>query len=93
MVDEYRRTTQYCVGTARPGRNAVAGIDHVSLTKAMDKAGMTPKQLADDLGLSLQYVCDIRNGRRKLKRRPDLVKQIAEKIDVPIHWIAAREAS
>lgn len=71
----------------------MAGIDHESLTKAMQKAGMTPTQLAGELGLSLQYVCDIQKGRRKLKRRPDLVKEIAEKLDVPTHWIAAREAS
>jgi transcriptional regulator with XRE-family HTH domain len=71
----------------------VAGIDHHSLTKAMEKAGMSPKQLADELGLSLQYVCDIQKGRRKLKRRPDLVKEIAEKLDVPIHWIASREVA
>lgn len=65
----------------------MAGIDHESLTKAMEKAGMSPRRLADELGLSLQYVCDIQKGRRTLKRRPDLVKEIAERLDVPIHWI------
>lgn len=71
----------------------MAGIDHELLTKAMRKSKVTPQQLADDLDLSLQYICDITKGRRTLKRSPDLIDRIAAAIDVPPHWIEKREAS
>lgn len=57
------------------------------LVKAMDKAGVTRRRLADELGMSLQYVCDITAGRRTLKRNPDLRRRIAGVCDVPTHWI------
>ena len=69
----------------------VPAIDHKSLTKAMGLAPMTAKQLADKLGLSLQYVCDIQAGRRTLKRNPELRKRIAEALDIPTHWIEHRD--
>ncbi len=62
-------------------------IDPEALVKAMDKSGVTPRQLATQVGKSLQYVCDIRSGRRLLKRNPELRKQIALALDVPPHWI------
>lgn len=62
-------------------------IDHEALVKAMDKAGVTPRHLATEIDKSLQYVCDIRAGRRTLKRNPELRKQIALALDVPPHWI------
>jgi hypothetical protein len=67
-------------------------IDKTGLTKAMDKSGVTKKQLADTLDLSLQYVCDITVGRRTLKRNPELRRRIADALDVPVHWIEAQEA-
>lgn len=71
----------------------MAGINHLDLVKAMEKSGMTIKQLADECGISIQYANDITKGRRRLKRRPDLIKQMAQALDVPTHWIAQREAS
>lgn len=63
------------------------GIDHTALKTAMDKAGITPKQLSDTTGLSLSYVCDLRSGRRRLKREPVVRRRIADALDVPVHWI------
>ena len=72
---------------------AVTGIDHRALVKAMDKSAVTPKQLADSLGLSLQYVCDITAGRRTLKRNPELRRRMAKALDVPTHWIEHQDAA
>lgn len=55
----------------------------------MEGAGKTPKMLADDIGMSLTYVCDITAGRRTLKRNPDLRARIAKAIGVPRDWIEA----
>lgn len=77
-----RSTTQYKV--------RVPAIDHELLVKAMDKAGVSPQQLATEIDKSLQYVCDIRAGRRTLKRNPDLRNRIAKACDVPVHWIERR---
>lgn len=69
----------------------MAAIDHEGLTKAMDLALVTPKQLAEATGMSLTYVCDITAGRRTLKRNPELRKKIAVALNVPQHWIEHAE--
>lgn len=66
-------------------------IDASLLVKAMDKNNVTRRRLADELGVSIQYVCDITAGRRTLKRNPELRKRIAEVCDVPTHWIEHQE--
>jgi transcriptional regulator with XRE-family HTH domain len=53
----------------------------------METTPMSTKQLADALGLSLTYVCQIVNGRRTLARNPALRRQIAQALNVPQHWI------
>jgi transcriptional regulator with XRE-family HTH domain len=65
----------------------VAAIDPEALKKAMARAPMTPTQLADQLGISLSYLVRITNGSRRLKRNPVLRRQIADTLDVPVHWI------
>lgn len=74
----------------------VAAIDHQSLRKALDLAGLTPKQLVEALAgdgggsISLQYACDILSGRRTLKRNPTLRRRIAVAAGVPQHWIESQ---
>jgi transcriptional regulator with XRE-family HTH domain len=65
----------------------MSAIDPDALVKAMDVSGVTPKQLADELSISLTYVGDLRSGRRSLKRNPELRRRIAKALNVPIHWI------
>lgn len=55
----------------------------------MDDANVTPKQLAEAIGMSLTYVCDITAGRRTLKRNPELRGKIAKALDCPRFWIEA----
>lgn len=55
----------------------------------MDKSGMTTKQLADSIGVSLSYMARIVNGHRRLKREPQRRRDIARALDVPVHWIEA----
>lgn len=62
-------------------------LDKDLLAKAMDLSGVTQKQLAEDIGKSKQYVSDMVSGHRTLKRNPALRKLIAEKLNVPTHWI------
>jgi hypothetical protein len=55
---------------------------------------MTPRQLTEALqargnAISYDYVVNIVNGHRKLKRNPVLRKEIAAVLDVPVHWIEA----
>lgn len=71
----------------------MASIDPQSLIKAMDTAGVSRRRLATELGVSLQYVCDITAGRRLLKRSPELRRRIAETLDVPMHWIERQESA
>lgn len=65
----------------------MAAISPEGLSRVMDMAPMTPKQLADKTGMSLTYTCDIISGRRTLKRNPELRRKIAEVLRVPQHWI------
>lgn len=72
---------------------AVPAIDHNLLVKAMAKSQVTTKRLADETGMSLQYMCDIVAGRRTLKRNPELRSLIAKALDVPPHWIEHQDVS
>jgi transcriptional regulator with XRE-family HTH domain len=71
----------------------MGSIDSKNLVKAMDRSQVTQKRLAEELGLSLQYVCDITAGRRTLKRNPQLRARIASVLDVPTHWIEHQDAA
>lgn len=71
----------------------MAAIDPAALTKAMNLAGVTPRRLADEVGVSLQYVGDLRTGRRTLKRNPELRRRIADALSVPVHWIERSEVA
>lgn len=62
-------------------------IDHLRLQKALDGSEVTPKMLATECDISLQYACDILAGRRTLKRNPSLRKKIAKVANVPVDWI------
>lgn len=46
--------------------------------------GWTIPQFADAIGISRQYLTDIEAERRLLKRRPDLIKKMAEALGVPV---------
>lgn len=67
-------------------------IDPDRLNRAIELARITPKQLAEKVGISLQYMCDITSGHRRLKRSPDLVGRIAEALEVPPDWIQIQRA-
>lgn len=65
----------------------MAAISKEGLELAMAKAPITAKALADQVGISLTYACDIIAGRRTLKRNPELRRAIAEACGCPQHWI------
>lgn len=65
-------------------------IDPDAFVKAMDQAAMTPARLAEEVGVSITYIVDIRKGRRNLARNPALRQKLARAIDVPTHWIETR---
>jgi len=64
-------------------------IDPNGLKRAMEMVGITPRQLATALDVSLDYVRCIRAGSRRLKRNPVMRHRIADVCGVPIHWIEA----
>ena len=68
-------------------------IDGAALKTLRERSGATRTRYAADLGISLQYLCDIEEGRRMLKRRPDLIKQMAELLDVPQYMIEQRRSA
>ena len=69
-------------------------IDPDTLTTAMVMTGTTASDIAARCDISLQYVCDVKAGRRTLKRNPELRAAIAAAITteqtpngVPVRWI------
>ena len=46
--------------------------------------GWKPRDFAHELGISTQYLADIELGRRHLNRRPDLIKQMAGVLRIPV---------
>ena len=69
------------------------GIDAKAFALAMDMAGITPAQLAARTDISPDYVLNIRNGHRRLKRNPVLRRRLAEELGVPVRWIESQEAA
>lgn len=75
----------------------MAAIDPEGLQKVIEKTGWTGHQrrLAEQVGISPQYLTDIIQGRRTLKRNPELRERLARALDVPRRWIerACEEAA
>lgn len=59
----------------------------------MDKECVTPKDLAEELGVSLSYICDITAGRRRLKRNPVLRRRIADSLNCRVSTICSELAA
>lgn len=69
---------------------SMAGINAEHLRVVREKDGQSRRQLAATVGISLQYLCDIEEGRRTLKRNPALVKRFAEALGVPLSILENR---
>lgn len=67
-------------------------IDGEKLTKWRERSGFTKKAFANDVGISLQYLCDIEGGDRKLNRSPDLIKRMAVVLDIPVPYLLKEAA-
>lgn len=65
-------------------------IDGAAVRILREKTGASRSQFASDLGISLQYLCDIEDGRRLVKRNPGLIKRIAGLLDVPTYMVEQR---
>lgn len=61
----------------------MAVIDGAHLRWCRERSGYTPTQFAREIGISVDYLRNIEDGHRFLKRRPDLIKLIADTLDVP----------
>lgn len=59
-------------------------IDGAFLREQREKDGWKPKDFAKEVGISPQYLADIELGRRQLKRRPDLIRAMANLLKMPI---------
>lgn len=65
-------------------------IDGPALKVLREKDGYSRTDLAKRLNISLQYLCDIEDGRRTLKRNPGLIGRMAEALNVPRSMIERR---
>ncbi len=68
----------------------MAAINGNALRILREKDGYSRTQFAERVGISLQYLCDIEDGRRFLKRNPGLIKTMAEALNVPSSMIETR---
>ena len=71
----------------------MAAADGSAIKVLREKDGSSRTVFAARVGISLQYLCDIEEGRRTLKRNPALVKRIAETLNVPMSMVEHRVAS
>lgn len=58
-------------------------VDGKHLRWCREASGFTVAQFAKELGISEDYLRNIENGARGLKRRPDLIKKAADVLGVP----------
>ena len=71
----------------------LSAVDGPFLRTERVARGWTIEQFATELGISRQYLTDIESGRRLLKRRPDLIHQMAQALGVPVTKLYLQEAS
>lgn len=69
----------------------MAQVNGAALRAIRVKDGKRLHQLAAEVGISMQYLCDIEKGRRGA--RPDVVKRLSVALDVPQSALTFREAS
>jgi transcriptional regulator with XRE-family HTH domain len=69
---------------------ASVSIDPKELRRVIDLRGISMTQLAERSGLSLAYVCDVRDGRRTMARSPRQRQKLADALGVPRYWIERR---
>ena len=62
----------------------LTAIDGPFLREQRMIGGWTIDDFAKASGISRQYLSDIENGRRLLKRRPDLIRKMADTLGLPV---------
>jgi predicted GIY-YIG superfamily endonuclease len=87
VPDHLAATVERAIGAALAPKygNWAAATEPVEgtwLASAMHAAGITAKQLADRVEVSLAYVCDIRSGRSTLKRNPQLRERLVNECEL-----------
>lgn len=65
-------------------------VNTEALKVLREKDGRSSASMAEALGISLQYYCDIEAGRRTLKRTPALISRMAEVLNVPRSMLERR---
>lgn len=61
---------------------SMAAVDWEHLRSCHERSGYTVAQLAEELGTSEDCLRNVESGARLLKRRPDLVRRVADLLDV-----------
>ncbi len=61
-----------------------SAVDGVFVRSERIARGWTIERFATEVGISRQYLTDIEAERRLLKRRPDLVRKMADVLGVPV---------
>lgn len=69
----------------------MAKINGTAVKHLREREGLSRTQLAGQLGISVQYLCDIEAGRRNLARNPGLTNRIASELSVPRSMVIANE--
>lgn len=65
-------------------------IDGFAVRTIREKDGSNVTDFAHRIGISAQYLRDIENGRRTLKRNPELIRRIAQELNVPMSMVEHR---
>lgn len=63
-------------------------INGEALRLLRERTGWKAADFAAAADISLQYLCDIEAGRRKLKRNPELIRTFAQLLEVPTPMIS-----
>lgn len=66
-------------------------VDYEFLRWCRETSGYTVAQFAKELGISTDYLRNIEGGHRTLKRRPDLIKKMADLLGVPLQKLVRPE--
>lgn len=62
------------------------------LKKARENSGYTQKYVAEQIGISQNYYCDIENGVRQKDLKIDILIKLSKLLNIPIETMISEES-
>ena len=94
MLDKsyYEMYSEYCEITKRELKRGDKKLREY-LKRIREEKGLTQQYIAEKLGISQNYYCDIENGVRQKELKVNILTKLSQVMDVPIETLVSEEVA